>query len=116
MIILELVVGVSTVVMLEDFRIDLSSLSFCTDLSIKYWCELSFLLLRCVHELSFPVSEPSHVFTVNDHFTSKLFRVKIQTGLYKKQGKTGLYKKQHNVKRVKSYLQGSLMINNFIDF
>ena len=55
------------------------------------------------------------MFTVNDHFTSKLFRVKIQTGLYKKQGKTGLYKKQHNVKRVKSYLQGSLMINTFTD-
>ena len=24
--------------------------------------------------------EPDHVFTVNDQFTSKLFRVKIQTG------------------------------------
>lgn len=25
-------------------------------------------------------SEPSHVLSVNDQFTSKLFRVKIQTG------------------------------------
>lgn len=38
-----------------------------------------FICLRVV----FPFVEPAHVFTVNDHFTSKLFRVKIQTGQYK---------------------------------
>lgn len=46
-----------------------------------------FICLRVV----FPFVEPAHVFTVNDHFTSKLFRVKIQTGQYKSWHQVNIY-------------------------
>lgn len=53
-----------------------------TQFNINDFLKIFLIFFICLRVV-FPFVEPAHVFTVNDHFTSKLFRVKIQTGQYK---------------------------------